>query len=126
MGKLTRINLSALILGLCTMAWANCAFSFSKPTYDNPYVNRVVEAIKHAEGLKSRHPYGVLSVKTGNPRQTCYEVVNWRYAMWLSSDRKEPFLRYLQRSYAPQNVSNDPFHLNDNWYKNVRYFMGEL
>ena len=92
------------------------------------YVNRVVEAIYHAEGVNSRYPYGILSVKVrskAEARKVCYEVVNWRYAMWQSMDTGESFIEYLSKSYCPIGAKNDPRGLNRNWQKNVNFYLNK-
>ena len=127
MGLSTQAKVSALILGLCMAGCADLAWASVKPSYDNPYINKVVDSIYKAEGgARTRHPYGILSIKTSNPRKACYEVVNWRYAMWQSLPNKTrpDFITYLSRSYCPIGASNDPRGLNRHWVKNVNYFMG--
>lgn len=90
------------------------------------YCERVVDAIYKAEGGKSaKVHYGILSVKTKNPNKTCLEVVRWHYLKWSGSDAryKTDFIPYLRDKYAPLGAKNDPRHLNQNWAKNVTYFM---
>ena len=123
MGQSILAKLSASIL--------LCALISLTPTAEasqSKYVNQVVDAIYKAEGgSKTKHPYGILSIKVkgrNEARKACYEVVNWRYAMWLSSGQKESFIKYLSRSYCPVGALNDPMGLNQNWVKNVNYFMG--
>lgn len=119
--KLARVSVAVVFLLLPS----GVSLAQAEPIH-YAYVNKVVDAIYKAEGgRKTRHPYGILSVKTSNPRQTCFEVVNWRYVMWSSSSvlRKEPFLLYLSRSYCPLNDPRDIHKLNKNWVNNVRFFL---
>lgn len=117
---------SALTFLLVSLLSTNESWALNTNLSKHEYVNRVVEAIYKAEGgSKTRHPYGILSVKTSNPRQTCYEVVNWRYAMWssLPSKGRPSFISYLSKSYCPLGALNDPRGLNRNWQRNVNHFM---
>lgn len=125
MGVSISAKLSATILSLAVLCAPACAEASQSVNPSNAYVERVVEAIYRAEGgRKTRHPYGVLSVKSNDPRRTCYEVVNWRYAMWVTMPAPKPdFITYLSRSYCPIGAKNDPRGLNRNWVKNVSYFM---
>ncbi len=122
MGRYKLIIVNASLFCLACGFGDGVAYSAPKPA-ENPYIARVVQAIYHAEGVNSRHPYGILSVQTSDPRQTCYEVVNWRYLVWSSGPRTESFISYLSRSYCPIGASNDPTGLNVNWVRNVSYFM---
>ncbi len=106
------------------MGQSTLGYASPKPSYDNPTINKIVDSIYKAEGgAKTRHPYGILTVKTRDARKVCYEVVNWRYQMWLSTNRKESFIQYLSRSYCPIGAKNDPTGLNRNWVRNVNHFM---
>jgi hypothetical protein len=114
MGKAIKTCLIGLT---CTVLCANALASDSKP-----YINQIVDSIYRAEGgAKTRYPYGILSVKTSNPRKTCYEIVNWRYAIWSGTPslQKKSFIQYLSESYCPIGASNDPRGLNRHWVKNV-------
>jgi hypothetical protein len=127
MGLSTLTKLSVGLSVLCLVGCADEAYAGIKPTYNNPYINKVVDSIYKAEGgSKTRHPYGILSIKvksSDEARKRCYEVVNWRYQMWLSSSRKESFIKYLSKSYCPPGALNDPLGLNHNWVRNVNHFM---
>lgn len=93
------------------------------------YFDKVADAIFKAEGgNKAKRPYGIVSVKCSvkeECRRICINTVRNRWKKYEKERPKKTFLKYLQESYAPLNVKNDPLNLNSNWYKNVSYFMGE-
>lgn len=92
-----------------------------------PYFEQVVEAIYKAEGgKKAKKPYGILSVKCTDKadcRQVCMNTVRNNWHRWDKAGRKEPYLSFLARRYAPLNVANDPTGLNRNWLRNVERLM---
>jgi hypothetical protein len=89
-------------------------------------VNQWCNAIYKAEGgEKTRHPYGILArYKHATPRQACINTIRHKYAIYKRSGLKTPFLDYLGEKYAPTGkIANDPTHLNNNWTKNVSYWL---
>ena len=79
---------------------------------------RIVDAIYVAEGGSgTHHPYGILSVKTSDPRKVCATTVRHKYAQWQAAGSKGDFLNYLADRYCPPSA--DPVG-NRNWKKNVR------
>jgi len=86
--------------------------------------NRYVAAIYKAEGgAKTRHPYGVLSVKVASAeeaRQVCFRTVQNNHSRWLRAHSKSPFVDFLADRYCPPSA--DPAG-NARWKKNVRYFL---
>lgn len=74
---------------------------------------RWVAAIRVAEGNPN---YGVLSVKTTDPRRVCYNTVQNTHDRWLRAGRPGVFLVFLARRYCPPSV--DP-QGHRNWIKNV-------
>lgn len=102
-------------------------YAFEGKELSKEDVNRIANAIYKAEGgAKTRHPYGILAkYKKTSPRQACINTVQHKYSDWVASGDPRPFITYLASKYAPRHVSNDPFDLNRNWEKNVRFYMGE-
>lgn len=84
-------------------------------------VQRLASAIYRAEHSKS-HPYGIM-IKCKNPRQVCINTINHRLKLW---NGKGDFISYLQKTYAPLNVANDPKNLNVNWNRNVKFYYAKL
>ncbi len=79
-------------------------------------VNKLADAIYLAEGgRKTRHPYGVLSIKTANPRRICINTINNRIKAW---DGRSDFITFLALKYCPPSA--DPVG-HRNWIKNVHY-----
>jgi len=102
--------------------------AFSQNLYASTpeYFNKVVDKIYIIEGgKKAKVPYGILSVKTNNPRKVCYNTVRNNYKRWLKAGRPGTYLQFLASRYAPIGVSNDPRNLNSNWYRNLSFYMGE-
>ena len=88
--------------------------------------NKLADAIYKAEGgAKTAHPYGILKkYKTTNPRQACLNTLRSKYKLWVASGRQKSYLQFLSERYAPIGASNDPKGLNQNWLKNVSFFLG--
>lgn len=84
----------------------------------------VADAIYRAEGgAKTRHPYGVLSVKVGSTaeaRQVCLNSIRNSRQRWEKAGRPGDWLEFFQKRWCPVGASNDPAGLNHNWLRNVR------
>lgn len=82
--------------------------------------NQIVDAIYKVEGgAKTKHPYGVLSVKTSDPRRVCINTVKNNYIRWQKAGSNGDFVHFLACRYAPIGAANDPKGLNKNWEKNL-------
>lgn len=79
------------------------------------------DAIRIAEGVNSKYPYGILKkYKTTTPRQSCLNTVKHKRQDWIKLGKKGEFIDYLGSKYAPTgNIANDPKHLNNNWIGNI-------
>lgn len=89
----------------------------------------VADAIYRAEGgAKTRHPYGVLSVRVSGEaeaRQVCLNSIRNSRARWVKAGRPGDWLAYFASRWAPtKGASNDPTGLNSNWLRNVRAILG--
>ena len=83
-------------------------------------INKLATAIYHAEGVNSRHPYGILAkYKTTTPRQACINTIKHALRDW---NGKGDFISFLGARYCPVGASNDPQGLNRYWVKNVKHF----
>ncbi len=91
------------------------------------YYNKVVDAIYLAEGgAKTKHPYGIVSIKVAGhiqARKVCYNTVRNNHARWNKAGRGEDFIAFLGKRYCPIGAGNDPLGLNKNWQNNVRKFL---
>lgn len=86
-------------------------------------IQKLANAIYKAEGMHSRHPYGILvHFKTTTPRQACINTINHQMRMYKQQTRKEDFISFLAKSYCPIGAKNDPTGLNKNWVSNVKRF----
>lgn len=88
---------------------------------------RLVEAIRKAEGIHSKHPYGILKkYKHTNPKQACLNTIQSAYKRFRAESTQDNFLTFLSRSYAPLGANNDHLNLNSNWIHNVTYFYNNI
>ena len=81
---------------------------------------RVADAIYLAEGgAKTKHPYGVLSVKVRNAqeaRQVCLNSIRNSRKRWERAGRPGDWLAYFANRWCPPTAHP----LNRNWLRNVR------
>ena len=87
-------------------------------------LNRIADVIWRIEGgANTRHPYGVLSVATSNPRQVCINSIRNNYARWQRADKPGQFSRFMANRWCP--VAADPVG-NRNWINNFNKLAGEI
>lgn len=93
-------------------------------------IDRLAEAIYIAEGSDmAKKPYGILSVQCEGREQCgkiCRNTIRNNLKRWDKAGRKEPYLEFLARRYAPIGVENDPKGLNRNWLKNVEFYYNKI
>lgn len=91
---------------------------------DPAYCAKVADAIYWAEGgLKSRRPYGLIkfTVPKGEYRKICLAHIEKYYRQWTGNG---DFIAYLASKWAPTaKVPHKEAQLNQNWLRNVRYFL---
>lgn len=81
------------------------------------YFERLADAIYVAEGgRKTAFPYGIKSVRTDDPRQTCLTSIRNNYARWQDAGLPGDFIDFMGRRYAPPSAHP----LNQHWARNVR------
>lgn len=91
--------------------------------------NQIADAIFQAEGgPKAKIPYGILSVKVkdeAEARKVCLNTVRNNRKRYTDYGYKQydTYLEFLASRYAPVGAGNDPHNLNQNWIKNVKYFL---
>ena len=79
--------------------------------------NQIADAIYKVEGgAKTKHPYGILSVKTSDPRGVCINTIKNNFKRWQDRGSKGDFLDFLADVYCPKSA--DPTG-NANWHKNI-------
>ena len=85
------------------------------------YANKIADAIYIIEGgAKTKFPYGIVSVKTNDPRRVCLNTIRNNWIRWGKAGSKGDFLEFLANRYAPIGAENDPKNLNKNWLPNLR------
>ena len=80
---------------------------------------RVVDAIRVAEGIHSRFPYGVKSVKVSSEaeaRAVCRRSVVNNIARWKKAGQPKPFVEFMADRWCP--IASDPVG-HRNWVRNV-------
>jgi len=93
------------------------------------YFDRIVDAIYRAEGgAKAQYLYGIRSVKykdAEEARRICYNTVRNNWGRWEKSGQQVEYLVFLANRYAPIGAENDPKGLNNNWLRNVRFYLNK-
>lgn len=110
------MKISLIIAGLLIAGAAQAA------TLD---VDRFVEAIRITEGVHSKHPYGVLSVKVStieDAKRVCTQTVTNNWKRWQKAGCPGLYITFIANRYCPPSA--DPKG-NINWKKNVTKFYGE-
>lgn len=69
---------------------------------------RLADAIFHAEGIHSRHPYGILAkYKHTTPRQACLNTIASSMRRWEAAGRPGAFIPWLAKTYCPVGSDTD-------------------
>src|SRR5574343_1533403 len=134
--KIIRVGRVCYEYGLKNNKWVMlrilCGFiillGYVSPTFATTWetipTNKIVDAIYVAEGgNKTKHPFGVLSVKCNGYtecRKICTHTVNNNKKRFAKKTKYKDFIEFLGSKYCPVGVSNDPRGLNKNWVKNVK------
>ena len=83
--------------------------------------NKIADCIYKIEGgAKTKWPYGIMSVKTTNPRQVCINTVKNNFIRWQAAGSKGDYLEFLADRYCP--ASADPVG-HANWLRNIHKFL---
>jgi len=93
-------------------------------------VERLAEAIYRAEGgAKAKKPYGILSVPCEGKEhcgRICKNTIRNNIKRWEKAGKREPYLEFLARRYAPIGAENDKGGLNQHWLKNVQSIYNKI
>ena len=119
-----RTEYSAFTVAICMLLALVMMIVFSgKAHAETIDPERLATAIYHAEGIHSKHPYGILvRYKHTTPRKSRLNTIYHRLRLWTAQGEKGSFIIFLSKTYCPIGSFNDPEGLNKNWIKNVRYF----
>lgn len=97
---------------------------FAMPAQAGLDAERMADCIYQAEGrAKTRHPYGVLSVRTANhaeARQVCIRSIKNNWTRWQKAGRPGDFVAFMAARWVPASV--DPVG-HRNWIANMRRLM---
>jgi hypothetical protein len=78
---------------------------------------KIADAIYKVEGgSKTKHPYGVLSVQTSDPRHVCLVTIYHNEVRWQDAGTNGNFLDFLADVYCPKSADSKG---NANWHKNI-------
>ena len=95
-----------------------------------PRLGLIVAAIRYAENGGPGKEYGIIHrrVKPTYRSQAgwCAATVQKNWDRWREEGSKGEFIDYLGAKYAPIGVDNDPNGLNQNWIKNVKFYVNKL
>jgi hypothetical protein len=106
-----------LLISLCAAGCACAALS-------EPDLNRIADGIYRIEGgAKTRHPYGVLSVRTKDPRRVCIVSIKNNYKRWETAGRPGRFGDFMADRWCP--ASADAVG-NRNWKSNFQRIVGDV
>lgn len=90
---------------------------------------QIVASIYKAEGgAKAQYLYGIRSVRyldAAEARRICFNTVRNNRKRWAKAGNPGEYLEFLARKYCPVGAGNDPYGLNKNWLKNVRYHLAK-
>ena len=109
-----------------TLLWVGlCAnIAFAELDYFQVKDEKIVNAIYWAEGgPKAKVPYGILSVKTDDPRKVCMNTVRNNKERFLAQNEYKDYIEFLGSRYAPVGADNDPKGLNKVWVDNVKWYI---
>lgn len=110
-----------LIVALMGLFWAIPAKADTWADFTN---EQVADAIYQAEGVHSKHPYGILTkYKHTTPRQACLNTIKNHRKRHANHNCGLDFIGCLGARYCPIGAKNDPTGLNKNWIKNVKHFL---
>ena len=122
-----RRTVAVACLSLVSSCQGSPAPAWAVESHEIP-ASAVADAIYRAEGVHSRHPYGVLSVKVSGPaeaRQVCLNSIRNSRQRWVKDGCPGDWLAYFAARWCPVGASNDPAGLNLNWLKNVRKILSK-
>jgi len=111
-----KILIVIVFLGICNIGYG----------YTN---EQIADAIYKAEGgSKAKKPYGILSIPCDGEescRVICINTIRNNRKRYKDYGHKkyDTYLKFLASRYAPIGAENDPTNLNENWLKNVKYFL---
>ena len=100
----------------------SCASVVAQPMTD-VRANLIANAIFKIEGgTKTKHPYGILSIKTNNPRQVCINTIKNNYIRWQEAGGHGDFFEFLGNRYCPckKGVTILETQCNKYWLPNLR------
>ena len=93
-------------------------YAYAEDYYSN---EQIADAIYKTEGgKKARVLYGILSIKTTNPKQVCLNTIKNHRLRHKKHSCKLDFIVCLGNRYCPPSVD---FIGNKNWTKNVKWWL---
>ena len=120
--EINSIKNKIIIVLLCTIFGILLLIYFTRSADSKDYTNeKIADAIYLAEGgKKARVLYGILSIKTTNPKQVCLNTIKNHRLRHKKHSCKLDFIVCLGNRYCPSSVD---FIGNRNWIRNVNKFL---
>lgn len=107
-----------IVIVLLVLSFVLCLYGAELPPADQ---EKIADAIYRVEGGEhTSHPYGILSVKTDNPRKVCITTIRRNFERWQKS-RETNFFEFLGNRYCPPSVDQKGNH---NWKSNIISILG--
>ena len=119
-----------LKFGILLLAFLGSPLGLAQGLVQEPDFEQMTQAIWLTEGgLKTKHPFGVLSVPCSSfteCRQITLNSLRNSWERYQKAKTQMPFDEFFQKRWCPVGAENDPQGLNRNWLLNFRYFMEKL
>ncbi len=120
------MKIKTIILSLCVCA-CNVYGAAQLKAMPEEVANKIVDTIYKIEGgSKAMYPYGIVSVKTSDPRRVCRNTVINNYGRWQKAGSKGDYFVFLSEIYCPTKgkLSAAESKLNKNWLPNLKKSLG--
>src|SRR3990167_10708274 len=99
-GALAGLMLSIRYIKVLILISVGLLFNNQAQAEGKPDFERLANAIYKAEGVKSRHPYGILAkYKHTTPRQACLNTIRSAKKRFAKQNQENDFIRFLGLTY---------------------------
>lgn len=107
------IGLASIYLILFTGVYATaCANNMT-----DTRAGQIADVIYKLEGgANTKYPYGIMSIKTSNPRKVCINTIKNNYLRWQKAGSQGDYLDFLADVYCPKSADATG---NRNWHRNI-------
>lgn len=107
-----RILIIFLLLVVCARSYGGAISTFD--------CEKIASAIFKVEGgYGTKYPYGIISIRTKNPRQICLNTIRNNWQRWQAANKPNNFVKYLGGKYCPNKIGNK------DWINNMTAILGK-